>query len=239
MKKSNKILIYAGVSIVVILIILTGIFRYYTGKVLTKTGTSSGILSIPEPGMETSLFKITDFNRVEANGGWKVRIRQGTAWQVKIDFTKRQSKNLDIRKNGNTLYLGFVPGTTLRKIKAKAYITMPSLAGLNGNGGLSASFTGFTGNNINITFAGGISVKGSKSSFNSLNLNISGGADMDLKDVPVHDADVNMSGAGSIVLTMTGGILKGSISGAGLLKYYGSVSEERIKISGVAKVQHK
>ncbi|RKX85075.1 MAG: hypothetical protein DRP57_04580 [Spirochaetes bacterium] len=82
-----------------------------------------------------------------------------------------------------------------------------------------------------------ISIKGNNCSYNALKLDINGGADINLKDVPVKDARIHLSGAANIVLSLKGGKLEGDISGAGMLKYYGTVKVKNIRTSGAVKIK--
>lgn len=237
MKKSNRILIIIGIVIVVLLIIFAGIFHYNIGRNFKNNREKEQAFSLPKLGMETKSFQIIDFSSIETNGGWDIIIHQGKKYSVKVDVSRDNTGTLEVKKQGNTLYLGFKPGVNTKKIKAKAYITMPVFTGCRGKGALSISFADFSGENLIISFAGGISVKGSKSSYRKLKLTISGGADINLKDVPVKDASVHLNGAANIVLKMMGGVLQGDISGAGMLKYFGTVREQNIKAGGAVKIE--
>ena len=46
------------------------------------------------------------------------------------------------------------------------------------------------------------------------------------------------SGASKVTLSMNGGVLAGSMAGAGTIGYYGTVAEERVRIAGIGRVNH-
>ena len=237
MKKSNRLLIIIGITVVALFIISAAIFRYRISRHNRNNGGEEQTFTLPKLGVETQSFKITGFKSIETNGGWEIVVRKGKEYSVKIDIAKESKEELEVRKNGSTLYLGFKPGVNAKKAKAKAYITMPVFTGCKGQGALSVSFTDFTGEELNIAFAGGISIKGNNCSYNALKLDINGGADINLKDVPVKDARIHLSGAANIVLSLKGGKLEGDISGAGMLKYYGTVKVKNIRTSGAVKIE--
>ena len=237
MKKSNKILVIIGVVTAALIIIFAVVFRYSLSKTFNKNREQEQGFSLPKLGVETKSYQIKNFSSIETSGGWEIIIHQGKEYSVKVDIPKDNAGVLEIKKKGNALFLGFKPGVNTKKLKATASITMPVFTGCTGKGALSLSFADFTGDNLIISFAGGISVRGNKSTYRKLNLDINGGADINLKDVPVNDANVHLSGAANIVIRMAGGVLEGDISGAGMLKYFGTVKKQNIKTGGAVKIE--
>jgi len=69
-------------------------------------------------------------------------------------------------------------------------------------------------------------------------LDSSGASEVDFEDVTVTTATIDMSGAANLILTMDGGDLTGDISGAGNIKYYGTVATQDIDTSGAANVRY-
>ena len=48
---------------------------------------------------------------------------------------------------------------------------------------------------------------------------------------------VALAGASNITLTMDGGVLSGSMAGAGSIEYHGSVAAESVRVAGAARVE--
>ena len=109
--------------------------------------------------------------------------------------------------------------------------------GLEGSNGASeAELSGFNGERLTITASGATEIDGEDGRYAALALNVSGAGDVDLRDVVATDARVTLSGAGEIKVGMNGGILSGSLSGAGNIEYYGTISENRVSIAGFGRV---
>ena len=69
-----------------------------------------------------------------------------------------------------------------------------------------------------------------------MDLEVAGASEVDLRGIVVTDAEVDLAGASEVTLNMDGGVLAGSMAGAGGIDYYGTVAEQRVRIAGVARV---
>jgi hypothetical protein len=118
----------------------------------------------------------------------------------------------------------------------EATITMPALEGIDLAGASELTLSGFSGEQLDITASGATEIDGSDGSYGELTLIVSGAGDVDLEEVGVTDARVVLSGAGDIKLNMNGGVLSGSVSGAGHISYRGTVREESVVTSGFSSV---
>ncbi len=240
MKTSNRVLLIAGIILVVVMIILGGVFSYTLKSLVSLNSDKANPDFTFEKNMEVYTYSFSDFERIDVRGKWKISVKRGDEWKVKVGCGKALSDMLKVEQKRDSLYLEFVPGRKFGNKRATAVIVLPRFVGLKGEGGLTLYFEGFHKmDRLNVSFSGGLSLRGTKSDYKQLSLSIDGGGSVDLKDVPVHDADVVIDGAGNVVLSMSGGRLNGEINGAGILTYYGTVKRRNVSINGIGKVYHK
>jgi hypothetical protein len=113
---------------------------------------------------------------------------------------------------------------------------MPALEGVDLSGASELALSGFSGTKLDITASGATEIDASGGSYRDLTLIVSGAGNVDLSEIVVDDARVVLSGAGDIKLNMNGGELSGTVSGAGHIRYRGTVREENVVTSGFSSV---
>jgi hypothetical protein len=113
---------------------------------------------------------------------------------------------------------------------------MPELAAAEVSAAGSLEFTGFSGQRLELDLSAAGQLEGHSGRYDTVVLDVSAAGRVDLRDVPVVNADVDLSGAARVVLTMSGGVLTGSLSGAGTIEYYGTIREQRVDVSGVGRI---
>lgn len=194
------------------------------------------------PGPAASVSRdLSGFERIDARGVWQIDIEQGDTWDVVLAYSENAEDRLDVRVENERLILeqrrrgwswfGGGDDETL-----EATITMPALEGIDLAGASELTLSGFSGNQLDITASGANEIDGSNGSYRELRLVVSGAGDVDLDEIVVDDARVVLSGAGDIKLNMNGGVLAGSVSGAGHIIYRGTVREENVVTSGFSSV---
>jgi hypothetical protein len=183
---------------------------------------------------------LSGFDRIDARGMWEVELRQGTAWDVALSYPENAADRLDVRVEDGRLILeekgrgwSWFGGNDVR---LEASITMPALASVDLSGASELTLSGFSGDRLDLTASGATEINGSNGSYRELRLVVSGAGDVDLNEIVVDDARVVLSGAGDIKLNMNGGVLAGSVSGAGHIAYRGAVREENVVTSGFSSV---
>jgi hypothetical protein len=184
---------------------------------------------------------LTDFEELSVRGTWQLDVQQGESWRVELDIPLELQDRIEARVEGGRLSFGlegdlFGGGFGGNEMTAK--ITMPRLRALQISGAGDVDLTGFMGERLELTLSGAAELDGHSSRYETLSLSMSGAGDIDFRDVTVTNADVSVSGAGDLSLTMAGGTLTGHMSGAGDLRYYGTVSQENVTTSGMADVRH-
>jgi Putative auto-transporter adhesin, head GIN domain len=194
-------------------------------------------------GAETVL-DLEGFDRVDARGVWKITLEQGDDWNVELTYPDQVTDRLDVRVEGDRLVLGVENGRPHwwggfgPSNGYEARIVMPELEGIDLSGAAKVDLIGFAGDTLAITSSGASEVEATRSRFDELELTVSGAGDIDLSEMPVVDAHVVLSGAGNIKLNMNGGELSGTVSGAGKVRYEGTVSRQSVVVSGFSSVEH-
>ena len=189
---------------------------------------------------------LSGFDRIDARGTWEVSVTQGAEWDVSLEYSDEVADELRVRVEGDRLVLGYDEHEGFSwwrgfdfdgPDKVVATITMPALEALDLSGATEIEFSGFSGQELGITASGAAEINGSEGSYQELTLVVSGLSDVDLGELVVDDARLVLSGAGDVTLNMNGGALSGTVSGAGNVRYRGSVRQENVVTSGFTSVE--
>ena len=183
---------------------------------------------------------LTGFSEIEIDGRWRVTVTRGEEWRVALSYPENvegeveayvQGERLRLRRTAPGFWFGGPNWVTT------ADIVMPALEelALSGNGRLELS--GFEGDRLDIDLAGAVQLEGRDGRYRELDLSVAGAGEIDLHGIAVTEAQVDLAGAADVTLTMNGGELSGSMTGAGQLRYYGSVSREAVDVAGVGRVR--
>ena len=207
--------------------------------------------------METRTFDYTDFSRVEAQGGFNVKITESSSYSIEVTTDDNIWEYLDVSKKGDTLVIGFEWNRSYASVIKEAVITMPAIEGIQLSGGsqgdidgfnssddFSAKLSGgsgldgiFTTGDTDLSLSGGSRITLSGSGKN-LVVDSSGGSRVNLEDFPVNNADINISGGGFADINMDG-ILNGNLSGGSKVIYSGNPKLVDMDLSGSSTVSRK
>jgi hypothetical protein len=182
-------------------------------------------------------YDFQDFNALIVDGIWRIDIKQGEQYSVKIQYPEYYEDEISITQKSNELIF---KSDLIRRSRGLLYatITMPQLSAIEILEGSAISFEQFSCNYLSIRSAGAAKVKGSDSSIHDLDLFCDGAAHVNLRRSNVFNATVRLNGASRVSLTMTGGKLSGSSNGASSIVYYGEVSTQDIATTGAVSIQH-
>jgi hypothetical protein len=239
--KKSQIIVLSALGAVALLIVAA-----IVGARLITARLASGEYSeesprAQRPGPVASVSRdLSGFDRIDARGTWQVELKQGDAWNVVLAYPERAEDRLDVRVENRRLVLeekrrgwswfGGGDGENL-----EATITMPALAGIDLAGASELTLTGFSGEALAITVAGQTEIEGD-GRYDELQLVVNGMGEVNLDDVVVTDAHVVLSGMGEVTLNMNGGVLSGTVSGMGQIRYHGTVREQNVVTSGFSSV---
>lgn len=245
MRKSSVAILSALGVLALIVVVLVGLGRTVVTRI---SGNTQAMKSVDFSNKVTTKFNVKDFQKITFIGSWKVDLKQGKDWQVELNYPKDIERDIKVTTRDNELILnpgdrdlhsinwGFWGGGQNRSLRAR--IVMPNLQALNITGASDMHLIGFSGDNLNVTISGAGNIEGNAGHYNNLNLTLSGAGKVNLRDMKFANARLILSGAGSVDLGMDGGVLSGNLSGFGHVTYYGTISDNRLNISGFGKVTH-
>jgi hypothetical protein len=247
MRKSQIAVLAAAAA--VILIIVGAIVGARIIVAQLGTGEYGGEPQRSEPraaNLASGDLDLSGFDRIDARGIWEVSLTQGPDWNVSLQYSDAIADELRVRVEGDRLVLGYDEHEGFSwwrgfgfggHDRVVATITMPALEAIDLSGASEVNFSGFSGQTLDINASGAAEINGSDGSYEELALIVSGAGDVNLRDLVVDDARLVLSGATDATLNMNGGALSGTISGAGSVRYRGTVSEQNVVISGFSSVE--
>jgi hypothetical protein len=184
------------------------------------------------------------FTALEVRGAWTIEIEQGDAFRIELEFPEGIEDRLEVEVRGGRLVLDSEDSGVPRwgwfggeRLDLTARIVMPSLTGVEIAGSGELRLDGFSGERLAIEVAGAANVETGTGRYDELDLDVSGAGRVEMSEMEFRDAAVDLSGAANVVLRMSGGVLSGSLSGVGNIRYHGSVSAERVNVSGFGRVE--
>ena len=186
-----------------------------------------------------SRLNLQGFQEIEAAGKWRIDLRQGEEWQVELTYPDALARHVRSGLQGNRLLLDFDPPLWQDgpEFPASAQIVMPALELADIKGYSRVKLQGFEGERLELDIKGNAVIEGRGGSYRNLGLSAAGLSEVDLSGIVVRDADVRIAGNTRVVLSMGGGSLSGYLRGAGSLSYSGQVSEESVRVAGIARVK--
>jgi hypothetical protein len=242
--RKSQITVLAALSAVAVLIVAAIVTarliaaRLESGEYSGETPRAARSGALTDEALDLS-----GFRRIDARGTWEIELRRGTDWDVTLGHTADTRERVDVHVENGRLVLeangsswswfrGFDNRETL-----EATIVMPALEGIELSGASKLTVSGFSGESLEITASGATEIDGHDGSYRELELIVSGAGDVNFGDVVVDDARVVLSGAGNVLLNMNGGELSGTVSGAGKIRYRGTVREQNVIASGFSSVE--
>jgi len=236
MKITNKILLITLIAILVFIAVVVIASRVIVNK--SFQDEYSGIETLNKEFI-TKYFDVTGFTGVSISGSWQITINRSDAYRIRIEAPEYLMDDVEVSERGKILNIGLVWETRIHKRSLKAEITMPDLDGIKSSDGSSVRFDDFDTDNLEIRVSGASGIKGINNTISNLYINSSGATHINLKRSSVTNADLHTSGVSSIELTMAGGKLTGSASGAGSITYYGDIKEQSLRTSGTVSVRKR
>jgi hypothetical protein len=184
---------------------------------------------------------LSGFSRIDTRGVWDITLTRGPKWDITLDYPPRLKDRVDARVEGDRLLLATNRSFGLFGFsgdnRIKATIVMPALSGLDLAGASTLNVGGFDGDSLSIKASGASKIRGQDSRYKRLDLIVNGAGDVNFSGVVADDARVVLSGAGDVTLNMNGGTLSGTVSGAGKVRYHGTVSKQDVVVNGFSSVE--
>ncbi len=218
------------ISIIALFAFVITDWGYVSGTKVAGTPTSDGRVVVPPQTHE--------FRKITLIGHWHMELTQGQDRQMEIACPTSCSPWLRWEIKEGQLELEFDP-PDLASSFAIASITLAELEQLDLRGHNRVRLQSFQGDRLTLVTEGNNQIEGVSGSYTTLNLSTTGMNHINLNNTRFQDADVRIQGLNHVTLLMDGGLLSGSMAGAGTLDYVGSVSAETVRIAGPALVRRR
>ncbi len=219
--------------------------------------TTGGTMITGSGRVVTQEFDFQDFTRVNVSSAFKVTIEKGERQTVAVTIDDNLSDYLDVRLQGDTLYIGMKPSLHLgfRNTTQRAEITMPFIEGIQLSGATQGEVAGFDGDDrLEIEVSGASRLRGDITAGDT-RIEISGASTVEIAGSAT-DLDVEASGASSAklgefesgetrtevsgashVTVRPSGRLTGAASGASSVTYLGNPESVQVNTSGASSVR--
>jgi phage shock protein PspC (stress-responsive transcriptional regulator) len=179
----------------------------------------------PETREETSdQYGLKDFDEVEVNGIFDVRITSGNEYAVELTGPENEKEKYKIELQGSTLVIDFNDDRGINWSKdfldidrIKINITMPKLEKIKAKGAGKISFTEFKSADLDIDLVGAVDVSG----------------EAEAEDVTLH-----LSGASKLSLEGSANTMDATIQGASSLRAYSfEVRNAIVEVNGASSAK--
>ena len=244
MKLSNKILLFTGI---ILLVILTGLMLRFKGIINDLVQYRHGASKEEYDKMLQSEiiskeFAIQDFDEIDLDVNATINMIKSSEYGVIVEAPREliNSATLQVKKDGDQLKINS-PNyrRSFMRDRIDIEIKTPEIEELEISNSATATMTNFQLGQIEIKLAGNCELTGKNNTIDELELSCFGAADVDFKACKITNADIQTFGSNSIEINMAGGVLEGSMTGSGNITYYGEVNKENIKTLGSTKVIKK
>lgn len=179
---------------------------------------------------------VTAFTKIKVNGSTDVHIVKGNSFSVEKKGYANLLPHLDFIVSGTTLEIGFDNEYSIKNDNTEAYVTMPSLTGININGSCDFDVNGnFTEALFNIDINGNGEVTVSDGAADELKTTVNGNGEIKAFGLTAKKAVHNVNGNGKIENTVTQE-LRAIVNGNGTIYYKGNPTTVTSEITGSGKV---
>ena len=199
-----------------------GIITITLVAVLMVAALLAGCTTATSGKLVTEEEDFTDFNRVDVEGTFDVKITRSDSFSIIISADESFFDYIVVSQAGETLKISLHPRHTFtdftsKSATLKAQITMPALYGLRLSGAAKVSVSGFNSPQDFIT-------------------DLSGASSLDMKDIEVGDVEFEISGASKVTGNVQAGDARFLVSGASEVKLEGSANNIILNSSGASNI---
>lgn len=242
--RTSRIVLLSGVAAVVVALVAVALVVRLSLPSPGSAAQPAGAGPSDDGTRVTQAFALRDFDRIGVIGSWAVTVTQGSEWQVSATYPSGRERNVEVGVEGDRLTAHYrAPSFRFfrrqRGEQPTLAIVMPALEELSVAGAARAELAGFSGATLELNGAGAFSLVGRDSRYDALTLKLAGAGRVDFDDLVVIDAELELAGANRVSLHLNGGVLSGSVAGAGSVNWIGEVSEQRVTVAGPATVHQR
>ena len=230
--RTSQIALFSVLGFLILLTIVLSI-SIIKGKLLAHQSSASHVLD--DEHRVVKILNLREIEEIQIKGRWLIELEQNEEWTVEISYPEATEHWLNYRQRNKHFELEYDPSFGSSKYSV-GVISIPTLSVLELIGKIYLNINNFESERINLSITGNNVIKGKGGRFDTLVLSSLGNNYVDLKSVPTKNANVNNTGKSKTVLSMDGGKLSGSLTGASILDYYGTTIENSVRVTGKAKV---
>ncbi|MFC2145492.1 head GIN domain-containing protein, partial [Actinomycetota bacterium] len=200
---------------------------------------------------------VSRFTKVSVSGSGNLHIEQGDEESLTIEAEDNILPLITAKVSGNTLKLGFKPGTSISTTKSiEFYLKVKDLDSISASGSGNIDCSGLAADNLSVKTSGSRNVDISNLDVNSITLNSSGSGNMTLAGITnsqniktsgsikyfgegleSKSCVINSSGSGELIINVSDD-LNINVSGSIKITYIGRPSITQ-KTSGSASINSK
>jgi hypothetical protein len=239
MKTSHKILVFAGI-VPVFIVILTVLSMK---DILEDTGESIAPYSDSHPRVKKEVL-VRDFSKISTDGIWGIHVIQGDDFSVELEAPEKIIEDIKVEKSDDTLFLvsrkkpfsklattqASVTLPSISEAYLQACITLPSISEIHLHGIANLNLSGFDSEAITMNIQGVSKISGIHNMIQQLTFTGNGVLFLDMYDTTVTNAYINYNGVYNMKVTIGGGRLSGQMSGIGTLHCRGDVGINDIQV---------
>ena len=232
--RTSQIALYSLLGFLTLLTIVLSI-SIIKGHLLAHQSNASHVLDDEHRVVKN--LSLRDIEEIEIKGRWLIELEQNEEWTVEISYPEATEHWLNYRQRNKHFELEYDPSFGSSKY-AVGVISIPTLSTLALTGKNSMNINNFEGERIELSITGNNVIKGKGGRIDTLVLSALGNNYVDLESVPTKNVYINNTGKSKTVLSMDGGKLSGSLTGASILDYYGTTADYAVKVTGKARVNN-
>jgi hypothetical protein len=198
----------------------------------------SGKSSIRGSGVaKTETRTITDFKKIEMNGGCDLSITVGGATSLTLTADDNLLQYVVTEVRDGTLVFEMKPGSYSSAVHMKAYVTVPAIEGVVVRGSGDVDLTGLSGDRFEYRVDGSGDAKAS-GKVGTIVAKVSGSGDLNFSDVEAREATVEISGSGDVDVWATESLAV-SVAGSGDVTYKGEPAKLTKSVAGSGSVRKR
>ena len=192
--------------------------------------------------VEERSYAITDFTDVEISTAFEATITRGDTFSVKVRVDDNLFNSVEVIQDGTLLKIRIKEGEYITNVtELKAIIVMPSLTKISANTASKVDFSNFVIPNFTVNVKSKSTCTDNSCDIGNATITVDTLSTLNLKNSKVDNATVDIADASTVNIGMAdNGTLKGRISGASTLNYYGNpLPLEVTKVDVASSINHK
>lgn len=180
---------------------------------------------------------LPSFNRIEAYGGFEIRINAGAEQMVLVETAERDLKRLKTEVRGETLVLSFKDRwfSFLYDDPRIVTISLPALRGMKFFGGSDIKVTGIDSEDLDLIVEGAADIT-LAGSCGALNFNLNGAGDVEARELLCKSVVFRSNGVADAQIYASESVDVG-VNGLGGVEVYGNPENVSKHVNGLGSIE--